>query len=166
MELIVAVSREWGIGCGGRLLFSIPEDLRAFRERTHGGVVIMGRATLDSLPGGRALEGRRNIVLSRTLMPRADVELADSAQAVFRLLRGETRPVFVIGGARVYRAFLPYCYRAWVTRVEATPTADRFCPDLSCTPGWSLEAAGPTLHSGPLAYRFLRYRNERVEAAR
>ena len=165
MELIVAVSREWGIGCGGRLLFSIPEDLRAFRERTHGGVVIMGVQRLTRC----RVAGRWR---TAEHCPEPDAYAAcrcgtgGQCTGGIPLIAGGDTACFCDWWARVYRAFLPYCYRAWVTRVEATPTADRFCPDLSCTPGWSLEAAGPTLHSGPLAYRFLRYRNERVEAAR
>ena len=65
MNAIAAVSRDWGIGRAGELLFHIPEDLRRFRALTTGGTVIMGRKTLDSLPGGRPLPNRRNLVLTR-----------------------------------------------------------------------------------------------------
>ena len=65
MNLIVAVDRNWGIGKNGRLLVSIPEDQRLFREETLGKVVIMGRKTLESLPGGKPLHGRTTLVLCR-----------------------------------------------------------------------------------------------------
>ena len=65
MNLIAAVDRNWGIGKNGRLLAAIPEDQRLFREETLGKTVIMGRKTLESLPGGKPLYGRKTIVLSR-----------------------------------------------------------------------------------------------------
>lgn len=65
MNLIAAVDRQWGIGHHGKLLVSIPKDKQLFREETMGRVIIMGRKTLESLPGGQPLYGRTNIVLSR-----------------------------------------------------------------------------------------------------
>ena len=65
MELIVAVSEDWGIGKDGNLLFSIPEDMKFFRQTTQGKTVVMGRKTLESLPGGKPLKNRQNIVLTR-----------------------------------------------------------------------------------------------------
>ena len=65
MNAIAAVSAAWGIGREGDLLFHISGDLKRFRALTSGGTVIMGRKTLDSLPGGRPLTERRNIVLTR-----------------------------------------------------------------------------------------------------
>ena len=65
MNLIVAADKNWGIGYQGKLLANIPEDRRMFREETMGKVVVMGRKTLESLPGGQPLAKRTNIVLSR-----------------------------------------------------------------------------------------------------
>ena len=65
MNIIVAVDKNYGIGRDGGLLFSIPEDMAYFRSMTRGKTVIMGRKTLESLPGGRPLKDRRNIVFSR-----------------------------------------------------------------------------------------------------
>ena len=65
MNLIAAVDKNWAIGLGGKLLVSIPEDQRLFREETIGKVVVMGRKTLESLPGGQPLHGRTTIVLTR-----------------------------------------------------------------------------------------------------
>ena len=67
MNLIVAADENWGIGREGRLLFQLSPDLKKFKARTLYGTVIMGRKTLESLPGGRPLKNRINIVLSRTL---------------------------------------------------------------------------------------------------
>ena len=65
MNIIAAVDRNWAIGFKGKTLVDIPADRKLFREETMGKVVVMGRKTLDSLPGGQPLPGRVNIVLSR-----------------------------------------------------------------------------------------------------
>ena len=65
MNLIVAVDQNWGIGRDNRLLFPIPADLKRFRALTTGHAILMGRKTLESLPGGRGLPNRRNLVLTR-----------------------------------------------------------------------------------------------------
>ena len=65
MKLIVMVDLAWGIGRNGTQPIHIPSDLARFKRLTEGGTVIMGRKTLEALPGGRPLPGRRNIVLSR-----------------------------------------------------------------------------------------------------
>ena len=64
MYAIVAVDEKWGIGRDNRLLFHLPADLKRFKELTSGHTVLMGRRTLQSLPGGRGLPNRRNIVLT------------------------------------------------------------------------------------------------------
>ena len=65
MQTIVAVDKNWGIGKDNKLLVSIPADMKFFQGETMGKVVVMGRKTLESFPGGRPLVGRTNIVLTR-----------------------------------------------------------------------------------------------------
>ena len=65
MQIIVAADKHWAIGKDGDLLWHLPEDMKFFREKTPGNVVVMGRKTLDSFPGGKPLKNRVNLVLSR-----------------------------------------------------------------------------------------------------
>ena len=65
MNLIVAVDKNWAIGKNNRLMWSIPADMKFFRETTRGNVVIMGRKTLESFPQGQPLKNRVNIVITR-----------------------------------------------------------------------------------------------------
>ena len=65
MQIIVAADKHWAIGKDGDLLWHLPEDMKFFREKTTGNVVVMGRKTLDSFPGGKPLKNRVNLVLSR-----------------------------------------------------------------------------------------------------
>lgn len=135
MNLIVIADRRWGIGKDGRQPFFLKEDLRRFRELTLGGCVIMGRRTLEGLPGGRPLSGRRNLVLSRTpgLFPRGG-GLRSPEQA----RRWPGRRPSSSAGPELYRAMLPWCVQAYVTRVEEAFPADCWMVDLDRAPEWRL----------------------------
>ena len=67
MNLIVAVDRNWAIGKDNKLLVSIPDDMKFFRETTTGKVVVMGRKTLESFPNSKPLPNRVNIVITRDM---------------------------------------------------------------------------------------------------
>ena len=105
MVAIVAVDARWGIGRDNGLLFHISDDLKRFRALTEGKTVLMGRKTLQSLPGGRGLPRRRNVVLTGDEDFRAEnAEVVHSAaEAVW--VAGED--AWVIGGESVYRQLLP-----------------------------------------------------------
>ena len=85
MFAIAAVSQNWGIGKDNHLLFHISADMKRFRELTEGKTVLMGRKTLQSLPGGKGLPRRRNIVLTANHdFTAPDAEIAHTpVQAVF-----------------------------------------------------------------------------------
>lgn len=161
MKLIAAVTQNWGLGLDGRLLHSIPEDMAYFRAATRGAAVVMGRATLDSFPGGRPLKGRTNLVLTRSPgFAREGVQVLHGTEELPAALAGaDPDAVFVIGGASVYRELLPYCDTALITKMELTLPADAFLPDLDAEPGWRLADAGERAESGGTGYRFCRYRN-------
>ena len=149
MYAIVAVDEKWGIGRDNGLLFRLPADLKRFKALTTGGTVLMGRKTLDSLPGGRGLPGRRNIVLTgqRDLVPENAETVHSPAEAVFAA--GED--AWVIGGESVYRTFLPLCDRVYVTRVAADGGADVFFPDLSSRHAGSADRSGKNVSAPPSA---------------
>ncbi|MCU1593947.1 MAG: folA [Frankiales bacterium] len=123
VSLIWGQSRGGVIGNEGGLPWNLPEDLRAFRARTMGGVVVMGRNTWDSLPERfRPLPGRTNVVL--TSRPLEGPETAVSVQEVL-----ERYPdIWVIGGAAVYEAFLPYATRIVRTDIDADFPGDAWAP--------------------------------------
>ncbi|MGI6327171.1 MAG: dihydrofolate reductase [Saccharofermentanales bacterium] len=140
MNLIVAVDNNWGIGFKDRLLFRIHEDLKRFRALTIGKTVILGRRTLVTFPGGRPLERRMNIVMTRDKHFRAEPAwICHSLEQLGRFLYNiPDDGIFVIGGASIYEQFLPYCRTAYVTRIEQSAEADRYFPDLDRQDGWSL----------------------------
>ena len=155
MYAIVAVDEKWGIGRDNGLLFHISDDLKRFRALTEGKTVLMGRKTLQSLPGGRGLPRRRNVVLTGDEDFRAEnAEVVHSAaEAVW--VAGED--AWVIGGESVYRAFLPLCSRVYVTRIAADGGADVFFPDLSVDPQWRLDRRGEDMTENGLTFRYEEY---------
>ena len=131
------------IGADGGIPWNVPGEQALFRQRTTGATVVMGRATWDSLPR-RPLPGRRNVVLTRDPAWRADgAEVARSVEEV--LARYDD--VWVIGGAAVYAAFLPYADEVVQTEVDLVADGDTFAPELGdewvATPGeWQTAATG------------------------
>lgn len=156
MELIAAVDQNWAIGKDGDLLFRIPADLKRFKALTLGHPVILGRKTLETFPGGRPLPGRPNLILSRT--PSFQAEGAQVFSDLDRLLAAAPEDSFVIGGATVYQALLPYCRTAHITRVEAAFPADAWLPDLEKDPAWTAEEVSPPMEHKGLTFRYYTYR--------
>ena len=164
MNAIAAVSLSWGIGEAGGLLFHIKADMQRFRAMTTGGTVLMGRRTLDSLPGGNPLPHRRNIVLTRdAAFHREGVETAHSVEEALELVRGEDpEKVWVIGGGEIYAALLPRCRLCYLTRVYAQPECDAFFPDLDSKAEWQILRSGPIVSDGALDYQFIEYINRNL----
>lgn len=164
VNLIGAVDRNWGIGKDGRLLVSIPLDQKLFRQDTLGKIVVMGRKTFESLPGKRPLDGRLNIVLSRSkdFSPKG-VYVTNSVEHTLSAIkqcmkRGFTeKDVFVIGGEEIYRLFLPYCDTAHITQVDYEYEADTHMPDLSEDPNWKLTDESEELTYFDVPFYFRKY---------
>ena len=128
--LIVAYGRNGEIGAHGDLPWgrNLPGDLAQFKRRTTGGSIIMGRRTFESI-GKRPLPDRENIVVSSTTAGVSGVLTALSLESAYALAR---YPIFIIGGARLYRAALPTVDVIYATEVDAVfPDADTFFPKLS-----------------------------------
>jgi len=162
MKMIVCVAENYGIGKNGDLLFSLPPDMKLFRETTADSVVIMGRATLDSFPGGRPLKNRVNIVLSRNAdFSREGVITCTSIDEVLEKIKDyPEKEVFVIGGEMIYRMFEPHCTEAIVTKVCACPEADKFFFNIDESENWTLREKSETMEYEGTRFAFLRY--ERV----
>lgn len=161
MRAIAAADEGWGIGRAGGMLYELPGDLKYFARQTRGGVVIMGRATLRSLPGGRPLRDRVNIVLTRDRAFRAEnaLVLHDLGALAAAIAPYPPERVFVIGGQSVYEQLIDYCDGALITRVAARRPADRFFPDLDGRAGWMLSGCSPVQQEGGVSYAWCSYKN-------
>ena len=163
MNLIAAVDKNWAIGLGNKLLVSIPQDMKFFRETTKGKVVAMGRKTLESFPGGQPLKNRVNIVLTTDRDYKTKgIELVHSVEEmVEELKKYPSEDVYVIGGDSIYRQLLPYCDRAYITKIDHAYHADTYFPNLDNDPEWEMTQISDEQTYFDLEYVFTIY--ERVK---
>ena len=159
MNIIVAADKNWAIGKNNKLLVSIPQDIKFFRETTTGKVVVMGRKTLESFPGGQPLKKRVNIVL--TSDKNYHVNGADIVHSIDALLeelkKYPAEDIYVIGGESIYRQLLPYCDKAYVTKIEHAYDADTFFPNLDEDPQWRMTKTSDEQTYFDLEYEFTIY---------
>ncbi len=163
MNLIVAVDKNWAIGKENKLLVSIPQDMKFFRETTMGKVVVMGRKTLESFPGGQPLKKRTNIVITRdkNYSVKDAIVVHSVEEALEELKNYNSEDVYVIGGDSIYRQMLPYCDVAHVTKIDHAYEADTYFPNLDEKEDWIVTGVSDEQTYFNLEYEFVRY--ERVQ---
>ena len=130
ISLIVAVGKNNVIGTEGKLPWRLPADLKHFKKLTEGHSIIMGRKTHESI--GRALPGRRNIVITRNPDFRADgIEVAHSLEEAIKMSKAAfDTEVFVIGGGEIYKMAMPLADRIYFSRVHTSVAGDAFFPEI------------------------------------
>lgn len=131
LKLVAAADSLGAIGKrSGELLFHIPEDMKRFKALTMGNTVIVGRKTLETFPNKMPLKGRETIVLSRQEPLDNGAMYCNSLEELFKVLDNIQGDIFVIGGGEIYKELLPYCNRAYITRINADGKGDVFLPEL------------------------------------
>ena len=162
IKAIVHVDKEWGIGKGNDMMFSLRKDMKFFRETTMGHTVVMGGNTLRSFPNGTPLKNRVNIVLSRGQV-RDDCVIVRSYEELKNEMKyRKYEEIYVIGGGEVYKALLPYCDEALVTKVDAVGGAEVFFPNLDEDKNFVCVDEGDPMDDNGLTIRFTRYKNVAV----
>ena len=159
MNLIVAADSKWGIGKDNGLLASLPTDMKYFRDHTVGKVVVMGRKTLESLPGKKGLPKRTNIVLSANpdfeapgcRIVHSEYELFDELSAY------DPDDIFLIGGASLYNRFYKYCSTLYITRMEGDLGADAFIVNIDEDEDYVLVSESEPITENGVTFRFLVY---------
>lgn len=144
MILLIAVDPNFAIGKDGDLLYHISDDLKNFRKLTEGQIIVMGRKTLEALPGGKPLPHRENVVLTRgKLQGGENLHVAHNEEELLALLQsmdpaGEKK-VYLIGGGGVTRALYHLVDEAIITYYNSTfEEADTWIPDLDEDPSFIL----------------------------
>ena len=153
---------KYGIGKRNGLLFSLPKDMKFFRETTLNHVVCMGENTLLSFPGGKPLKNRTSIVLSQD--PTHNYEGVINVHSFEDFLRemkkhAERDTVFVIGGASIYRQTLPYVDEVYLTKVNADGGAEVFFVNLDEEKDFELIKESEPEMDGDIEIKFTVYRN-------
>lgn len=159
ISMIWAMGKDNALGCKNRMPWYLPADFAYFKKVTLGKPVIMGRKTFESI--GKPLPGRKNIIITRDAAFRPEgcitVDSIEGAEAYTT-----DTEAFIVGGAEIYKAFLPMADKLYITEIDKAFEADAFFPDIDYTQ-WRLVSseAGIKDEKNPFDYRWLVY--ERVK---
>ncbi len=160
MNLIVAADENWGIGKDGGLLTHLSGDLKYFKEKTKGKVVVMGRATLESLPKGRPLPERTNIVLTRdtSFEKEGCVIVNNMEQLLAECAKYDSEDVMIIGGEQIYMQLIRQCERLFITKIFASFDADKHLMNVDRMRSFELVWESDIKEENGISYQFLEYR--------
>jgi dihydrofolate reductase len=141
ISFLLAMDHNQLIGQNNELPWHLPNDLRYFKQKTLGHPVIMGRKTFNSI--GKALPGRENIVLTHN--PDFSEEHVTSFSSVNAFLNSGIaygNECFIIGGAGIFKAFLPFADRLYITHIDAEFEGDTYFTGFN-SEGWHLVSSIP-----------------------
>ena len=160
---IVHADKNWGIGKDNDMMFSLPKDMKFFRETTMGHVVVMGGNTLRSFPNQKPLKNRVNIVVSRGNVCDECIMVRDMDALKAEMKKRENEDIYVIGGGAIYKELLPYCQKALVTKVDADGGAEIFFPNLDKDDNFELVYESESREDNGYKIRFTTYENRAVK---
>ncbi|MCR4782714.1 MAG: dihydrofolate reductase [Lachnospiraceae bacterium] len=162
MKAIVCVDNNWAIGKNNDLLVRIPDDMKRFRAFTTGNVIVMGRKTLESFPGGKPLPDRVNIVLTHNQnFEMKNVVVAHSLDELKEILKDyESKEIYLIGGDSLYKQLVPICDEVLVTKVDFEYDADRYFPNLDNDEEWYVDSESEEQTYYDIIYHYINYRHK------
>ena len=176
LRMILACDKQWGIGIDGGLLTHIPADLAFFKEKTVGGLIIVGRKTANSFPGGKALPDRINAMLSTTETAREGFVIVRNLGELCNLIESKSfddkplvfddKRVYVVGGGEIYSLLLPYTNSIFVTKMDAVYDADTFFIDLDEDDDFALVSESESITENGVTFRFCEYVRHRNNDAK
>lgn len=121
------------IGVNGGLPWRLPKELKHFKETTMGHALLMGRVTFDGM-NRRILPGRKTLILTRDKSFETDgVTIVHDLDEVFDWFEKQDKTLYIVGGASIYKAFLPHCDAIIKTRVHGVFEGDTYFPDVDLT---------------------------------
>ena len=163
---VVAIDYNNGIGGNNELLAHIPEDMKMFKEITTGGSIIVGSRTYDSFPK-KPLPDRTNIVVTRKCKKKPKKQKDGSIHSNINHIKSwlsnsdvinDNNGIYVIGGGVIYKELLPFCERAYVTKIlYAYDNADTYFPDIDNMSEWEMTSASEIKEYNGVRYQFCVY---------
>lgn len=161
MNFIVVVDENYGIGCEGKLLTHVPGDLNYFKEKTLNKVIVMGRKTLKSLPGGKTLPYRTTVVLTKDAQFQQEgVTVIHSIEELLEFCKAYPKEnVFICGGAEIYHQLIPFCQYGYITKLHSTFSADTYLDKVEDLPNWQKVWESEVKEHKGLRYTFTKYEN-------
>jgi len=129
ISIIAAIGKNRELGRGNDLIWHIKEDLKNFKNLTMGKYIVMGKNTYESLP--KHLEGRKYIVLSSSLSEIENGLLFNDFNKLLEFIKDVDEEVMIIGGASIYKLFLPFADKLYLTEIDSEEKADVYFPDFN-----------------------------------
>lgn len=129
ISIIAAIGKNRELGRGNDLIWHIKEDLKNFKNLTMGKYIVMGKNTYESLP--KHLEGRKYIVLSSSLSEIENGLLFNDFNKLLEFIKDVDEEVMIIGGASIYKLFLSFADKLYLTEIDSEEKADVYFPDFN-----------------------------------
>lgn len=158
IRAIVCIDEKWAIGKNNDLLFHLKKDMQFFKEKTAWSIVVMGENTLLSLPGGKPLKDRINIVLCPEGHEYPGCVCFHDFDKLVAQLKVLTCDIFIIGGGMMYNSMLPYCDEVYVTKVKADGEGTVRFPNLDTHPDFGLECCSEDIEDNGHILNFCTYK--------
>lgn len=155
ISMICAIARNNVIGANNSLIWHIPSDLKRFKKITSGHTIIMGRKTFEALPG--VLPKRKHIIITRDKNYKVDnenVEIFHSVDDVLKQFKNSSEEVFIIGGGQIYKQFLPYADKLYLTILEKEFEGDTYFPEVN-KDEWITEEKSEVITENDIDYYFI-----------
>lgn len=156
ISIIAAMDNNNGIGKNNTLPWLIPEDLRYFKEKTKGKIVVMGRKTFESI--GKPLPNRHNVILTQQIdyIHPSTYSLFD-IEDILEINKGiSNNEIFIIGGAEIYRQFMDYAEKLYITKIDYEFECDTFFPEINLD-RWDLEKNPIVSSDGQYVFEYRTY---------
>ncbi|OCL26503.1 dihydrofolate reductase [Orenia metallireducens] len=158
LSIIVAMDKNNLIGKNNEMPWNLPSDLKYFKERTLNHTIVMGRKTFESI--GKPLQDRRNLILTRDKdYSQQGCEIFHSKESLLNHFKDSSEEIFVCGGTEIYKLFLPYVDKLYITRIEEEFEGDTYFPSINLElweKVWSQE--GNKDKNNPYNYSFYLYK--------
>lgn len=166
-DISLAVDRNFSIGVKGDMLFYIKEDLKKFKERTTGNILVMGRKTLDSLPGGKPLPNRDSIVVSRSVKEIPGAYVVGSIEEIEPMVEkikaesSSDKKVYLVGGGNLICQLMDQVEYWYITYVDKEyEDYDTQVPNLFDREDLEILEESEWRVQGDLKYRYITFRNK------
>ena len=139
--------------------------MKFFRSKTKDNVIIIGRKTLESFPGGMPLKNRVNIVLTRDEKYKCDdaVIVHSIDEIAKQIKKYPDKEIYLCGGEAIYSLLLPYCIEAYITKVQDNRDCDKFMVNLDLHPDWYKSEESDIFDEDGYKFSFCTYKNKKVK---
>ncbi|PID82732.1 MAG: diacylglycerol kinase [Clostridiales bacterium] len=160
MKAIVIVDKNWNIGKDGGLLVHLPSDLKYFKSKTEGNVIVIGRKTLQSFPNSKPLPNRTNIVLTndKNFENENCIVCVGLDELNNELKKYDNDSIYISGGEMIYKLFLDRCDEVFVTKMENEFDADKSFRNLDNDESFYLNTSSEEFEENGVKFRFLSYK--------